>query len=79
MKILKLCSFIFIFLILFSCKEEDSASVCSESYPYRAKLAIKGICFNYVIELIDVGSNSNLVEAWGIFLGPPLARLPGMY
>ena len=56
MKILKLCSFIFTFLILFSCKEEDTAaSVCSESYPYRAKLAIKGICFNYVIELIDVG------------------------
>ena len=63
MKILKLCSFIFTFLILFSCKEEDAVSVCSESYPYRAKLAIKGICFNYVIELIDVGYNSNLVEA----------------
>ncbi len=63
MKILKVCSLIFMFLIFFSCKEEDATSICGDSFPYRAKLVIKGICLNYVIELIDVGSNSNLVEA----------------
>jgi len=53
---------ILVFLILFSCKEDATALVCEE-YPYRAKLVIKGICFNYVVEFIDAGPNSNLVDS----------------
>ncbi|MDG2372280.1 MAG: hypothetical protein P8L83_06670 [Flavobacteriaceae bacterium] len=63
MKFFKLYPFVLGFLILFSCKEENSPSLCGEAYPYKAKLAIKGICFNYVIEFIDVSSNFNLVES----------------
>ena len=45
-----------------SCKKDIVDPVCKE-YPYKARLAIKGICFNYVIEFIDVDPNSNLVES----------------
>ncbi|MAD13235.1 MAG: hypothetical protein CMC04_11055 [Flavobacteriaceae bacterium] len=62
MRIIKYFLIILTLTTLSTCKEEINETPCSEEYPYKAKLAIKGICFNYVIELVDGGPISDLVE-----------------
>ena len=62
MKVIK-CFLIIMTLTFFStCKEDVTDSPCGDGYPYKAKLAIKGICFNYVIELVNGDPILDLVE-----------------
>ena len=62
MKTIKSFLILITFILLTTCKDDNSESLCEANYPYKAKLAIKGICFNYVIELIEGDPILDLIE-----------------
>jgi len=54
--------FIYLFALLFilSCSKNNSDSELESSY--KGKLVVKGICMNYVIQVLDSDFDSSLIE-----------------
>jgi hypothetical protein len=54
--------FIYLFALLFllSCSKNNSDSELESSY--KGKLVVKGICMNYVIQVLDSNFDSSLIE-----------------
>ena len=54
--------FIYLFALLFilSCSKKNSDSELESSY--KGKLVVKGICMNYVIQVLDSDFDSSLIE-----------------
>ena len=58
---MKLKIFLLIFII-YSCTKQNIDNTCSDQY-YKGKLVLKGICMNYVIEIIEGQINPDLIES----------------
>ena len=54
--------FIYLFALLFllSCSKNNSDTELESSY--KGKLVVKGICMNYVIQVLDSNFDSSLIE-----------------
>lgn len=54
--------FIYLFALLFllSCSKNNSENELEDTY--RGKLVVKGICMNYVIQVLDPDFDSSLIE-----------------
>ena len=53
--------FLFYIIIFFSC-DKDTEKAMEKEICYSGKLVKKGICMNYVIEVLDSDFNKNLIE-----------------
>ena len=53
--------FLFYIIIFFSC-DKDTEKAMEQEICYSGKLVKKGICMNYVIEVLDSEFNKNLIE-----------------
>ena len=53
--------FLFYIIIFFSC-DKDTEKATELEICYSGKLVKKGICMNYVIEVLDSKFNKNLIE-----------------
>ena len=52
--------YLFALLLLLSCSKNNSDSELESSY--KGKLVVKGICMNYVIQVLDSDFDSSLIE-----------------
>ena len=57
----KLLPFFLIIFTVIKCSNEENNSDCSENL-LRGKLTVKGICFNYTIQLVSGEINEKLIE-----------------
>lgn len=57
----KLIHLLLITIVLNSCTHSEQFSTCDQEM-YKGKLSVKGICMNYVIEVIKGDIDLNLVE-----------------
>ena len=58
----KLLSFLLIMFAFIQCSNEENNSDCSANL-LRGKLAIKGICLNYTIQLVSGEIDKDLIES----------------
>lgn len=58
----KIFSFLLITFAFMQCSNEENNSDCSENL-LRGKLAIKGICLNYTIQLVSGEIDKDLIES----------------
>ena len=58
----KIKSFFLFFIIIFFCCDKDTDKTVDLEICYSGKLVKKGICMNYVIEVLDPIPNKNLIE-----------------
>lgn len=58
----KLLSFLLIMFAFMQCSNEEDNRDCSESL-LRGKLAIKGVCLNYTIQLVSGEIDKDLLES----------------
>mgnify|MGYP001288566431 FL=1 len=58
----KIKSFFLFLIIIFFCCDKDTDKSVDLEICYRGKLVKKGICMNYVIEVLDPIPNKNLIE-----------------
>ena len=58
----KIKSFFLFFIIIFFCCDKDTDKTVDLEICYSGKLVKKGICMNYVIEVLDPIPDKNLIE-----------------
>lgn len=58
----KIKSFFLFLIIIFFCCDKDTDKSVDLEICYSGKLVKKGICMNYVIEVLDPIPNKNLIE-----------------
>lgn len=58
----KIKSFFLFLIIIFFCCDKDTDKSVDLEICYGGKLVKKGICMNYVIEVLDPIPNKNLIE-----------------